>query len=149
MSTNTQAWQCLPVTTGVRTRLLTVLAAAYPNPLATTEIQQRLRQTFGCNHTYRRQHDDPQYIPDWLPNGCNGGEACPGQCWYTQAYPQLRRLAKLGLIEWHTARTGGVQAAWRLADPDKDEDQLESASCPTPVGIVDLDTPARRRRRGR
>ncbi|GAA2428966.1 hypothetical protein [Mycolicibacterium llatzerense] len=127
---------CLPVTRGVRTRLLAILADAYPNTLITNDIQNRLRIKFGCNHRYRRENDDPQHIPAALPRDCKFGNDCPGQCWYAQAYPQLRRLAALGIIEWHPARAGGQSASWRLADPAGD-----IPDDPPPVPIVDLDSP--------
>lgn len=132
-------WDCLPVTAGVRTRLLAVLADVHPEHLSTNAIQQRLRERFGCNHVYRREHDDSHYLPDYLPEGCTFGHECPGQCWYTQAYPQLRRLSNLGLIEWHP---GMPQTTWRLIDPATD-DTLDVHQGPPPMDIVDLDAPAR------
>lgn len=129
---------CLPVTRGVRTRLLAILAQAHPNTLITNEVQQQLRIKFGCNHRYRRENDDPQHISDALPNDCKFGNDCPGQCWYAQAYPQLRRLAALGVIEWYPARTGGLPASWRLADPDTDDTTTDA---PPHVQAVDLDAP--------
>lgn len=132
-----RGWDCLPVTAGVRTRLLAVLADAHPEHLSTNDIQHRLRGRFGCNHTYRREHDDSHYLPEYLPDGCTFGDQCPGQCWYTQAYPQLRRLAQLGLVEWHP---GMPQTTWRLTDPDTD-DTSDDHRDPSPLAIVDLDAP--------
>ena len=127
---------CMPVTRGVRTRLLTVLAEAYPNALITNDIQQRLRTKFGCNHRYRRENDAPQHISASLPQDCKFGNDCPGRCWYAQAYPQLRRLAGLGIIDWYPAHAGGLSASWRLADPAGD-----LPDDPAPVAVVDLNEP--------
>ena len=127
---------CLPVTRGVRTRLLTVLADAYPNALITNDIQARLRTKFGCNHRYRRENDDPRHIRASLPRDCKFDNDCPGQCWYAQAYPQLRRLAALGIIEWYPAPVGGLSASWRLVDPADD-----LPGDPPPIAVVDLDRP--------
>lgn len=136
--TSVRGWDCLPVTAGVRTRLLAVLAEVHPKHLSTNDIQQRLRERFGCNHVYRREHDDSHYLPDYLPDGCTFGQECPGHCWYTQAYPQLRRLSNLGLVEWHP---GMPQTTWRLTDPDTD-DTSDAHQGPPPVDIIDLDAPA-------
>lgn len=132
---------CLPVTRGVRTRLLAVLADAYPNLMVTTEIQTQLRARFGCNHRYRRENDDPANIPESLPQGCKFGSTCPALCWYGQAYPQLRKLAEFGLIEWYPAPTGGRPAAWRLATPDTDDAEPDQSEVAFGVDVIDLDTP--------
>lgn len=132
---------CLPVTRGVRTRLLAVLADAYPDALVTNDVQRQLRVKFGCNHRYRRDNDDPQHVPASIPHDCKFGDDCPGLCWYAQAYPQLRRLTAFGVVEWYPARTGGQPASWRLADPDTDDTATAPPIDPYPVEVVDLDVP--------
>ena len=69
------------------------------------------------------------------------GSTCPALCWYGQAYPQLRKLAEFGLIEWYPAPTGGRPAAWRLATPDTDDAEPDQSEVAFGVDVIDLDTP--------
>ncbi|MFL0293340.1 hypothetical protein ACJH6J_20130, partial [Mycobacterium sp. SMC-18] len=134
--TTTKGVKIQPTLRGQFSTVVDILADAYPSILITNDIQRRLRARFGCNHRYRRENDDPQHIPASLPRDCKFGNDCPGQCWYAQAYPQLRRLAALGIIEWYPAHAGGLSASWRLADPASD-----LPDDPPPVAVIDLDGP--------
>ena len=71
----------LPITQLVRNAIARVLVDAAPEALSTPEVLSRLLQAFGCNHEYRRTHDDPQYVDD-LPHGCNAVPkfSCRGGC---------------------------------------------------------------------
>jgi hypothetical protein len=123
-----------PITQLVRNAIIRVLFDAHPQALTTPELLLRLAQRYGCNHNYRRAHGDPSYIPDSLPHGCTASRhSCRGGCWHTQAYPNLRALAK-DCVEWIPGRPSHREACWRHA-PTR-EDAADPAWHP---GIVDLD----------
>lgn len=110
--------------------------------LYTAEVLAQLAKHYGCNHTFRRTHDEPQYVPTYLPRGCTSTPRypCRAHCWNTQAYPNLRALARLDTVEWTPADQKNIGARWRYT-PHPDP---EITTSPDPVKqpeIVDLDAP--------
>ncbi len=137
----------LPITQQVRNNIIRVLSDAHPQALYTAEVLALLAEHYGCNHTFRRNNDDPRYVPTYLPHGCTATPQypCRAQCWHTQAYPSLRALARQDSVEWKPAEQRNVGARWRYIPhpdpspaPDPDSDPVDP---PYRHEIIDLDEP--------
>lgn len=113
-----------PITQRVRNNIVRVLSDAYPEELSTREVLAQLTKQYGCNHTFRRAHDKTRFVPVSLPEGCTAppGSDCTHACWYSQAYPGLRSLAKQGSVEWIIRSAGPNRGAYWRYQPDPDPD---------------------------
>lgn len=145
-----------PITQRVRNNIVRVLSDAYPEALSTREVLAQLTKQYGCNHTFRRDHDKTRFVPISLPEGCTAQPEsdCTHACWYSQAYPGLRSLASQGSVEW-IIRYGPNRGAYWRYQPDPDPDVTDHPG-PDAAGathgpeldvppycgeIVDLDAP--------
>lgn len=76
-------------TVAVRRRLLEILAQA-DEPMSTPDVLVAMSRRAGCN--------DPDTTPVCRFAGDPRG-SCPAWCWQQPVYPQLRAMAKLGLVQ--------------------------------------------------
>jgi hypothetical protein len=147
-----------PITQRVRNNIIRVLSDAHPQALSTPEVLAQLTEHYGCNHAYRRNHDDPRYVPTYSPHGCTATPqySCRGQCWHNQAYPSLRALHRQDSVEWLRAGYPNREACQRYTpNPDPDLSPAPEPEPPQPDDpphlheIIDLDAPSPDKTAGR
>jgi hypothetical protein len=112
-------------TVQVRRHLLVILADA-GKPISTPDVLVAMSRRVGCNN--------PETTPVCRFAGDPRG-SCPAWCWNRPVYPQLRAMAKLGLVQ--RIRVPDHRCVyWQRADNETDEamNQLLDQNTGEPAG---------------